>query len=153
MTELVSWEQSAGAVIRNGGYRPADELLAKARSLESEKRFQRADWESRMDAADAAAAATGTLIRPWREVRQQQQDLAAAGWPGQIIHVEHSVPAELRPLHAMAALSQVRSGIDAPGHKDPLVLEHAETVAERVRAARARMDAINKRLPPGVEAL
>jgi hypothetical protein len=153
MSELVSWEQTPAGVLRNGGYRPSDETLAKARALESEKRWAHAEWESRMDAADAQLAAEGKLIRPWREVHAQQRDLAAVHGQIEIIHLGHSTPPELRPLHAMAALSQIRSGIDAPGHRDPLIEEHAETVAERVREARARMDAINKRLPAGVEAL
>jgi Glyoxalase-like domain len=49
-----------------------------------------AELESRMDAADARLAAEGKLVRPWREVHQQQRDIAAAGWPGQIIHIGHT---------------------------------------------------------------
>ena len=33
-------------------------------------------------------------------------------------------------MSAGASWKQIRSGIDAPGHRDPLIEEHAETVAE-----------------------
>jgi hypothetical protein len=31
--------------------------------------------------------------------------IAAAGWPGQIIHIGHTTPPELQPVQAMAALA------------------------------------------------
>jgi hypothetical protein len=76
--------------------------------------------------------------------------IAAAGWPGQIIHIGHTTPPELRPVQAMAALSQVRSGIEAPGRRDPLIEEHTAIVRERMNAAQARMHAANRHLPPGI---
>ena len=64
MSDITSWEQCPAALVRRGGYSIADEMLAKAQNLESEKRWLRADWEARMDAADAGSDPVDPFEKP-----------------------------------------------------------------------------------------
>jgi hypothetical protein len=105
VTEISSWNETPAGLLANGGWRASDEWLERARLLAGEKRWQRVDYETAQDAADARLAGEGRLIRPWRETREIQRELADRGWTGQWLAVSSSVPPELRPLHDTAKLN------------------------------------------------
>jgi len=153
MSDITSWEQSPAALVRRGGYSIADEMLAKAQNLESEKRWLRADWEARMDAADAAF---GEGARRWREVRAEQEALAERGWTGAWIDVPGPLtPPELAPLGIAAAASRTVNALFTPapgGGMQPsneAAVQLTQEAAAKYTAARERLDRMNAHRPEG----
>lgn len=154
MSDVTAWEQTPGALIRNRGYFVADEMLAKAQNLESEKRWLRADWEARIDAADAAMAAKGEGGRRWREIHAEQRALAERGWPGAWIDVPGPLtPPELAPLAVAEAARQTVNAVftPAPGGGMQPANAAAEQLtreaAEKYAAAREGLDRMNAHRP------
>lgn len=123
MTEpVVSWAQTPAALIRNRGL-VVDVERARA-LLDDERRSARAEFD-----------------QAWRHdlAMIMQRQLAERGWTGAWVTVGDTIAPELQPLYAGASLAQTRSGIDAPGRRDPLVVEHDRIVRERLDAAEARL--------------
>lgn len=123
MNEITSWTQTAAGMIRRGGVIPETATVERAQDITAQDRL----------------TAKRAFDDAWGPVITVQQALRDAGWSGAWIHVGDTIAPELRPLHAGAALNGVQSGIDAPGHRDPLVLEHDRIVRERLDAAEARL--------------
>jgi hypothetical protein len=159
VSEITAWEQSAGALVRNGGYFVSDEMLAKAQNLESEKRWLHADWEARMDAADAAAAANAAAKgqdapRTWRQIQADQRTLVERGWAGAWVEIPGPLTApELAPLSIAAAAGRTREAVfipaagggDRPANEEAVRLTR-ESVA-KMAAAQEALDRMNAHRP------
>ena len=140
MSEVRRWEDTAAGMIANGGWVPDCDWTA----LEDERRTARVEFEAKL-AADPA----------WARVRTAQQELAARGWTGQVITIEHIRLPELEPLFMAQKVSEARTGTWGPasdGGMTPTndtareIEQHSRAVHEK---ARLRQQAENVRLPPG----
>ena len=144
MSGIASWNDTAAAVLRNGGWVAEDRHAAR----EAEWRQARTEFEAKLNADPA-----------WAAARQVQQELAERGWTGSWLHVSPSRPPELEPLFSAARAAETRMatwGPDGNGGMRP-TNDLAERVEEhgrqRYEAARLRKQVENRLLPPGVEAL
>jgi hypothetical protein len=148
MTEPFSWAETAAGRLARAGDWPGDDREQRAAE-------RAAEWRQARMAFDAAVAADPA----WQAVRAQQQDLAAAGWTGQVIEIDTRPPPELAPLYAAREAASARTGTWGPGSNGAMVPTNdvAEQIEQHSRdvyeKARLRQQAANLHLPPGVEAL
>lgn len=127
MSEISTWEQTAGGMMRNGGLAFAPGAVQSARDM--------------MD----RSAAKREFEDAWGDVLPVQRALAERGWTGAWVFIEGPLrPPELAPLYAAAAMASTPQGGYGPGGRDPLVAETEARERQRWAQAQARMDPIMK---------
>ena len=93
---VTSWGETPAGLIRRGGYIPETAAMERAEEITHQDRL----------------TAKRAFDEAWGPVVTVQQALAEAGWPGAWIEVGSSVPPELAPLHAQAAMAQTRASAE-----------------------------------------